>query len=171
MIDEADRLLGQSFQEWLAQVQASIQSNLSFEPVMPIHGSQQICGESLGRSSDQLPFPDAITATYLRPHQNCLTTLTDIDDKAHSSCQKLLFSATLTRDPAKISTLGLRDPKYLVVQSMVDSEHKEGVLDLLMEKFSMPATLKVRFVRWHHRVDTQNCCRSIWLSAKLLKNH
>ena len=42
---------------------------------------------------------------------------TDIDDPKESSCQKLLFSATLTRDPAKISALGLRQAKYIVVQS------------------------------------------------------
>ena len=70
---------------------------------------------------------------------------TDFDDKKEPSCQKLLFSATLTRDPAKISALGLRHPRYIVVQSpKVASSKEEGVLDFVMEKFTVPATLTVR---------------------------
>jgi ATP-dependent RNA helicase DDX51/DBP6 len=59
-------------------------------------------------------------------------------EKKETSCQKLLFSATLTRDPGKIAALELRDPKYFVLR-----DSKEGVLDVAMERFSMPATLTV----------------------------
>ena len=59
----------------------------------------------------------------------------------------MLFSATLTRDPAKIAALGLRQPKYIVVQSPKSTGSKEeGVLDFVMEKFTMPATLTVGLV-------------------------
>ena len=69
---------------------------------------------------------------------------TDFDDKKEPSCQKLLFSATLTRDPAKISALGLRQPRYIVVQSpKAVASKEEGVLDFVMEKFTMPDTLTV----------------------------
>lgn len=70
---------------------------------------------------------------------------TDLDERKETSCQKLLFSATLTRDPAKIAALNLRDPKYFVVQGASGEAvtQEEGVLDLVMEKFSMPATLSV----------------------------
>lgn len=34
-----------------------------------------------------------------------------------STCQKLLFSATLTRDPAKVAALDLTAPQYFIVQS------------------------------------------------------
>lgn len=81
---------------------------------------------------------------------------TDIDEKRESSCQKLLFSATLTRDPAKIAALNLREPKYFVVQGqrVAEKGEQEGVLDFVMEKFSMPATLTVRLLphRSHCRV-------------------
>lgn len=61
-------------------------------------------------------------------------------ERKESSCQKLLFSATLTRDPGKIAALDLRDPKYFIVQgNKGDSEP----VNLVMEKFTMPATLKV----------------------------
>lgn len=68
---------------------------------------------------------------------------TDIDDRKVSSCQKLLFSATLTRDPGKVAALELRDPKYFVVQSQ-SQEHTDAK-DLGIETFSMPATLTVSF--------------------------
>ena len=60
-----------------------------------------------------------------------------------SSCQKLLFSATLTRDPGKIAALDLRDPKYFIVQGSDQSDSETQILDVVMEKFSMPSTLIV----------------------------
>jgi ATP-dependent RNA helicase DDX51/DBP6 len=66
---------------------------------------------------------------------------TDYDEPKHSSCQKLLFSATLTSDPGKIASLGLRDPKYFVVRGtttdVVGSHH------VLSESFSIPTNLTV----------------------------
>jgi len=59
-----------------------------------------------------------------------------------TSCQKLLFSATLTRDPGKISALGLRNPKYFIVQGK-ETAPGDDVLNVVMEKFSMPSTLTV----------------------------
>jgi ATP-dependent RNA helicase DDX51/DBP6 len=53
-----------------------------------------------------------------------------------SSCQKLLFSATLTHDPSKIVPLGLRDPRYFVVGERADIGAEE-------ESFAFPATLSV----------------------------
>lgn len=70
-------------------------------------------------------------------------------ERINSSCQKLLFSATLTRDPSKIAALELRNPKYFVVQG-ARAEVADGALDVVMEKFSMPSTLAVSVV---------SCCR------------
>jgi hypothetical protein len=61
-----------------------------------------------------------------------------------TSCQKLLFSATLTRDPSKIAALDLRDPKYFIVQGSDKGGSETQILDVVMEKFSMPSTLIVR---------------------------
>lgn len=66
----------------------------------------------------------------------------DVDEVKESSCQKLLFSATLTRDPGKLASLNLRDPKYFIVQSKTE----EGGIDapsLVSEQFTMPSTLTV----------------------------
>jgi ATP-dependent RNA helicase DDX51/DBP6 len=58
----------------------------------------------------------------------------------------LLFSATLTRDPGKVAALELRDPKYFVVQNPA-----KGSSDVVMEKFSMPATLTVSSIQSEHK--------------------
>ncbi|KAG6809971.1 hypothetical protein H0H92_013842 [Tricholoma furcatifolium] len=123
VIDEADRLLAQSFQDWLAQVLAATR------PPPPNHEPMEITLPSL-------PTADAVAPAFLHTLPYPVLPVFPTEVKA-SSCQKLLFSATLTRDPGKIAALELRDPKYFVVQE----SRKEGVLDVVMEKFSMPSTL------------------------------
>ncbi|KZT73162.1 DEAD-domain-containing protein [Daedalea quercina L-15889] len=134
VIDEADRLLAQSFQDWLAHVLAATRPPPTSEG--PATGPSDI---------PSIPRADALAPAFLHLLRGVPHVRTDIDEKRESSCQKLLFSATLTRDPAKIAALNLREPKYFVVQGQRrhgNSENgEEGVLDFVMEKFSMPATL------------------------------
>ncbi|QRV89703.1 DEAD/DEAH box helicase [Ceratobasidium sp. AG-Ba] len=92
VIDEADRLITQSFQDWLVQVLEATQPPPS-------------------------DFPP-----------------TELDEPQSSSCQKLLFSATLTHDPSKIVPLGLREPRYFVVGERTGIEAEE-------ETFAFPANL------------------------------
>lgn len=66
---------------------------------------------------------------------------TDYDEPRHSSCQKLLLSATLTSDPGKIASLGLRDPKYFIVRETTALAVE--VRHVVLEGFSMPANLTV----------------------------
>lgn len=61
----------------------------------------------------------------------------------HSSCQKLLFSATLTSDPGKIASLGLQDPKYFIVRETASGA--TGSRHAASESFSMPTNLMVSF--------------------------
>ncbi|KAF8207124.1 P-loop containing nucleoside triphosphate hydrolase protein [Mycena galopus ATCC 62051] len=121
VIDEADRLLAQSFQEWLVQVLAATRPP-SHEPSFAVGLPQH---------------HDAVAPAF-----RSLLSYADIPsfdtERKESSCQKLLFSATLTRDPGKLAALELRDPKYFVVQEKGDGP---GVLDVAMDKFTMPATL------------------------------
>ncbi|KAG6918650.1 hypothetical protein DXG01_012769 [Tephrocybe rancida] len=123
VIDEADRLLAQSFQDWLVQVLAATR------PPPPTNETRELDASSL-------PTADAVAPAYLHTLPYPVVPVFPTELKS-SSCQKLLFSATLTRDPGKIAALELRDPKYFVVQE----SKKEGVLDVVMEKFSMPVTL------------------------------
>jgi len=70
----------------------------------------------------------------------------DIHRPTNASCQKLLFSATLTRDPAKVAGLQLRNPRYIIVRGKVHGEENDMDVDEIhyMETFETPATLRVR---------------------------
>jgi ATP-dependent RNA helicase DDX51/DBP6 len=86
--------------------------------------------------------PDAVAPAWSHtlPYPDIPSFLTERNEP---SCQKLLFSATLTRDPSKIAALELRNPKYFVIQDSKKGAFESGVLDVVMEKFSMPSTLMV----------------------------
>lgn len=89
-------------------------------------------------------LPDGLSPTFLNGMKYSTIPTFFTEEKA-SSCQKLLFSATLTRDPGKISALELRDPKYFLVQEPSKDRSDPDAMDVVMEKFSMPSTLKVSF--------------------------
>ena len=145
-MDEADRLLAQSFQNWLAQVLAATRlcgntttqnphppsfkhddGNLDPKPTFPLNDI----------------FPDGVAPTLTTCLPFLVVPVAHMDHKM-TSCQKLLFSATLTRDPSKIAALDLRDPKYFIVQGSDHGGSETQILDVVMEKFSMPSTLTVR---------------------------
>ncbi|KAJ3757412.1 DEAD-domain-containing protein [Lentinula raphanica] len=151
VIDEADRLLAQSFQDWLGSVVGALR------PPSDVF-------DGFG-SSNPIPIPDVLSPAFhhLLPlhhhhHPNFLypdpTSFSPFPtEHKHASCQKLLFSATLTRDPGKIAALELRDPKYFVVQGGpaargIDEEDEEEdvILDVVSERFTMPATLKEHMI-------------------------
>lgn len=60
-------------------------------------------------------------------------------------CQKLLFSATLTRDPSKIAALHLKNPRYFIVGAG-DGEIQGAETvpaDVTGNSFALPSTLTV----------------------------
>ena len=131
VIDEADRLLAQSFQDWLTQVLAATRP--------PAHVEAGATSEE----ASSIPYPDALSPAFLHLLRGGAAVHTDLDEKRECSCQKLLFSATLMNDPGRIAALELRSPRYVVVQSSSESQ-ESGVLGVVMEKFSIPTTLRVR---------------------------
>ena len=145
MVDEADRLLAQSFQDWLSQVLSAIRSPRKSEPPLSTSAASSIFDFTH-------PYPDGLAPNYLQllPVPNIPTFP---NEEPESSCQKLLFSATLTRDPGKIAMLELRDPKYVIVQGNVEESKESNILKVMMEKFAMPETLKVSTAS-HCRVST-----------------
>lgn len=100
-------------------------------------------GGGISTYSSNITTPDGISPSFI--DRSFGTSLPSFFlEKKTSSCQKLLFSATLTRDPAKITALELNDPKYFIVQGGGEDLSKDSVvLDVVMERFSMPSTLKV----------------------------
>jgi ATP-dependent RNA helicase DDX51/DBP6 len=128
VIDEADRLLAQSFQDWLSQVLSAIRP-----PKNPVEPPSFNYSTTL--------HADAVNPAFFPPPER--SGIWYIPEKAESSCQKLLFSATLTRDPDKIAALELRHPKYFIVQDAPKTSIEAGIMNVVMEKFSTPATLRV----------------------------
>ncbi|KAI8058526.1 P-loop containing nucleoside triphosphate hydrolase protein [Syncephalis plumigaleata] len=96
VIDEADRLLDQSFQEWLPRL---------LDILNTAHRTEK--------------------------------TIAGLPGPSPSRTQKLLFSATLTRNPEKIASLRLVNPSYIAVQSSLD----KGA-----ERYTTPATLKEHYL-------------------------
>lgn len=90
VVDEADRLLDQSFQEWLPQLLNTLKK------------------EDVASEFDS----DAWN-----------------EDAGH--VQKLLFSATLTTNPAKIAPLNLYRPLYVTVRSNSEEEQQDAFVELV----------------------------------------
>ncbi|KAL7316515.1 ATP-dependent RNA helicase dbp6 [Mucor circinelloides] len=122
VIDEADRLLNQSYNDWLNQIlhatrpeQKSNASPLDFK-----YDHQGVI------EADAIA-PSFLKSFYTQPN-------TDLDLPKAPSIQKLLFSATLTKNPAKIAGLHLNEPEYISVQNEDGSEAKQ--------EFTTPEGLK-----------------------------
>ncbi|RKP27985.1 P-loop containing nucleoside triphosphate hydrolase protein [Syncephalis pseudoplumigaleata] len=96
VIDEADRLLDQSFQAWLPRL---------LDTLAAVHGATK--------------------------------TMAGLPGPPRSRTQKLLFSATLTRNPEKIASLRLVNPSYIAVQASLD----QGA-----ERYMTPTTLKEHYL-------------------------
>ena len=141
VVDEADRLLTQSFQDWLKEVLTATRAPPSAS--LQIHEEAQTA--LVGEEDDQwlIPHHDALAPTHLtQTAYNGHTVFTsDFDEPIYPSCQKLLFSATLTSNPSKIAELDLRDAKWFMVKGT--SEEDAEVAPLLDERFELPPGLKV----------------------------
>lgn len=90
------------------------------------------------------------TSTFARSHWCAvfsISTPTITTNAARLQCQKLLFSATLSRDPAKIDALHLHRPIYISVEDALDPHAEDEGVDSEL-KFTFPAQLKVRFPRF-----------------------
>jgi len=167
VVDEADRLLTQSFQDWLKRVIVAIQSPPS--AVLQIH--EKAPASLVGDDDDQwlIANHDGLAPTHLiQTAYNGHTVFTsDFDEPIYSSCQKLLFSATLTSNPSRIAELSLRDAKWFVVKGK--SEEDVEVAPLLDEGFELPTGLRVRLGNiYFNPVTITLVIRNIW-SLPLLR--
>ncbi|KAG8900733.1 ATP-dependent RNA helicase dbp6, partial [Tulasnella sp. 417] len=140
VIDEADRLIAQSFQEWLPQVLSAL------EPP-PSTASSPTPPTFQWNSSTTIPYPDAVSPAWCSISGTTRSRITtSFDEPKASSCQKLLFSATLTQDPEKIAALQLRKPKYFVVKSLTKgngemANESTGMEAEGTEQFALPQTI------------------------------
>jgi len=165
VIDEADRLLNQSFQDWLHHILTAIHPSDRRLTEKGSHSSNHGTINTLGQQNqlsdderlglglvqlktDEYGFPihDAIAPGFLPSFFDLPES--DVEDPKALSVQKLLFSATLTRNPAKIASLQLSDPQYVAVQEVGEAGEEK-------QKYTTPAGLTVRYLYISTRLSTE----------------
>jgi ATP-dependent RNA helicase DDX51/DBP6 len=122
IIDEADRLVNQSYQNW---IQSVIDATFSGPQGMKYKNNET---ESTG------PFLKLDPVTWRRSNRD--KDIDGINNVDHSVCRpvqlrKFLFSATLTKDPQKLAALGLVNPKHFDAHHLRDmsiSGNSTGVI-------------------------------------------
>lgn len=147
IIDEADRLLNQHYQDWLNQVLNCINS-ISKEETIPnnntINNNNNTNLNSPPSTSifkggftnfnvNEYGLPEHSAKTFRKNNANLVTDMNYdylSNENRINHCtpvQKLLFSATLTRNPAKIASLQLYNPTYISVSTIVTNASDENV--------------------------------------------
>jgi ATP-dependent RNA helicase DDX51/DBP6 len=140
--------LNQSFQDWLAQVLTHLSPAAKAEPSTRAPSGHDAVAASWYEDLGLLKR----TWEGARPLSNNVSVLSrglvSAEPCNVEQCQKLLFSATLTRDPSKIAALHLRNPRYFIVGSgegdMQDAETVPA--DVTGNSFALPSTLTVSFL-------------------------
>lgn len=103
VIDEADRLLNQSYQGWIHRVTTAATSSNTIK-----HQTN---------STDQATVRNGVSLaldpiTWRKSMANNRSTSIAASVSRPVPLRKMLFSATLTRDPQKLASLGLVNPKH-----------------------------------------------------------
>jgi len=126
IIDEADRLLNQHYQDWLNQVLNCINS-VSKEDNNNSSNSSLFKEGFNNFNFNEYGLPEHSAKTFRKNNANLVTDM-DYDYLSNENkinhctpVQKLLFSATLTRNPAKIASLQLYNPTYISVSTIVSN--------------------------------------------------
>ncbi|KAK9894068.1 P-loop containing nucleoside triphosphate hydrolase protein [Cystobasidium minutum MCA 4210] len=136
IIDEADRLLSQNFNDWLKVLISTIEDREGKLDELATRDAEETRDETYMLETDALA-PQLVSSHY---------PLLESSETRSSITQKLLFSATLTRDPARISALNLHKPVYIAVVDKTASvgENEDETAARLLEsdrKFALPETL------------------------------
>ncbi|GAA5989854.1 hypothetical protein JCM10908_002351 [Rhodotorula pacifica] len=148
VVDEADRLLTQSFHDWLPTVLSALKPTFSAaalrEDEVPTRSRQ---ARSLARTTKApvVDEADALAPSWWDANGQDARIPSDLDERCLGSCQKLLFSATLSRDPAKIDALHLYRPIYISVEDALDPHAEDEGVDNEM-KFTFPAELSEHMI-------------------------
>jgi ATP-dependent RNA helicase DDX51/DBP6 len=121
VVDEADRLLNQDFNDWLP---------LLIDAIREIEECRRIA---------MVRQKYAATRSHITVSLWCYMACHGLRQPRQT--QKLLFSATLSRDPVKIASLRLTKPLYVVV-----TDDTTAIADHEAAEFALPATLKESYM-------------------------
>ena len=131
VIDEVDRLLDQSFQDWIARLFDFISKNEKHSQPLSLYS----CLTATDMFPHAIPDPkfDILVPS---PHSPCPSHSV----ATHSTVQKLLFSATIPQNPEKLALLKLYSPKLFTTGVMQDYSTDE--VNNYAGRFALPSTLK-----------------------------
>ncbi|KAJ3202168.1 ATP-dependent RNA helicase dbp6, partial [Clydaea vesicula] len=119
VIDEADRLLNQKYKDWLENLFNYI--NLKNNDNLT---STEKFNKNINFDVDEFGLPISKVKTFRYNGFNDLEKFDTGIISHYTPLQKLLFSATLTRDPSKLAKLNLNNPKY--IQIINDDNDKDS---------------------------------------------
>lgn len=122
VIDEADRLLTQSYQNWLPTLLSRIEQDCC---------RSLVSDEKIQSSSAAVVIHSSFPASFDNDAELNFSCYDDSDLIFRNRTRKWLFSATLTRNPEKIASLQLHEPTFIHVTSG-------------NERYSIPSTIQVR---------------------------
>ncbi|GAA6046760.1 hypothetical protein JCM3770_005628, partial [Rhodotorula araucariae] len=149
VVDEADRLLTQSFHDWLPTVLSALKPSFSAAALAEKENdADPMGGRTERRAKRREGGPrqaDALAPAWWDAEGKPGRVASDLDERCQPSCQKLLFSATLSRDPAKIDALHLHRPVYISVEDALDPHAEDEGIDSEL-KFTFPAELSEHMI-------------------------
>lgn len=128
--------MDQSFHSWLPKLLSALNPPDSLAP-----NSSDTKFVPEDAYSDPFPACDPLAPAWLAA-SSLGGPRTDFTQDKQVSCQKLLFSATLTRDPGKIAALNLRNPQYIIVGSG-GSHAAPGLEGQIGDTHAFPPNLRV----------------------------
>jgi len=135
--DEADRLLNQSYQNWIDRVVkgASV-------------GPQRLLSNLKDCSVGELKALDPVTWRRDQGDKRALPQSSNIDMSVCRPVQlrKLLFSATMTKNPRKLAALGLINPKHFDAHHLNDQSKPANRRGNVQASYSLPDSLKESIV-------------------------
>lgn len=111
IIDEADRLLSQSYHGWIQRVLDCVHAPPRLSKRNNDHSSIHLDPVTY-RRSEQDAFVETISSSLADDGVSSIGTGASSDVCQRIQLRKLLYSATLTKDPQKLSSLRLVNPKY-----------------------------------------------------------
>ena len=132
VIDEADRLLNQSYQNFISRVNDAVNNSTEEEDGKC---KLQIAPDGMSYIFDPITHREAASQSIASDSMRFCRPI---------SLRKMLFSATMTKDPQKLAALGLVHPKHFDVNDFRGPSEKSNhyIEQKNLQKYSIPSTLE-----------------------------
>eukprot|EP00953_Heterococcus_sp_UTEX-ZZ885_P000446 765-Heterococcus_DN1.PRE.1 len=149
VIDEADRLLNQSYQDWVAKVLEAAYKQQRGD--IAVHAGTAASSSSSSSSSSSAQLAVTLQPTTVRGRPAAAEGWVRGVIAATQPMRKLLFSATLTNNPQKLASLGLANPIFYTARegqsttANSSSDKRKRAAEEMSGATSVPRQLTDRF--------------------------